>query len=158
MWGRVFLSCHFLETRRFAMRRATVLLTVAAAIIVAGFNCGVATAADDRPGRLHRIDVKAVHPRAYHPDIGDLVQCYVDFPIVPEQIISDLRVKIEGNSVSLVAVVSTSKPKIIGSGQVSAFLLPRQLGLSKVTITVIIPGQKPKPYELNLLVEPWQPR
>jgi hypothetical protein len=56
--------------------------------------------------------------------------------------------------VSLVAVVSTSKPKIIGSGQASVFLAPRQLGLSTVTIEVIIPGQKPKTYEMRFLVSP----
>lgn len=109
--------------------------------------------AEDRPvGQLHRIDVKAEHPRAYHPRIGDLVQCYLDFPIVPEQIVDELKVTIDGTSVSLVAVVNTSKPKIVGSGQVSAFFMPRNTGLSKVTILPVIPGQKPKPVEINFLV------
>jgi hypothetical protein len=85
---------------------------------------GVATADDDGVGRIHRIDIKAQHPNAYHPAVGDLVQCYIDFPIVPEQIISDLRPAIDGKSMSLVAVVSTSSPKIVGSGQVSVFLNP----------------------------------
>ena len=74
---------------------------------------------DDPVGRLHRIDTKAQHPKAYHPRIGDLVQCYVDFPIFPERIVTELKVSIDGTSVSLVGVVATSLPKIIGSGQVS---------------------------------------
>jgi hypothetical protein len=136
------------------MKRTAELLTVALTIAFLGCMCGAATAADDDGvGRLHRIDIKAQHPRAYHPVIGDLVQCYIDFPIVPEQIVDDLRPTIEGKSVSLVAVVNTSKPKIVGSGQASVFLAPRQAGLSKVTIEVIIPGQKPKTYEINFLVE-----
>jgi hypothetical protein len=136
------------------MRRAAVLLIVAIVIVFLSVNSGVATAADDGIGRLHRIDIKAQHPKAYHPYIGDLVQCYIDFPIVPEQIIDDLRPTINGKSLSLVAAVSTSRPGIVGSGQVSVFLAPRQLGLSHVKIEVIIPGQKPRTYEITFLVSP----
>ena len=109
---------------------------------------------DDPVGRLHRIDTKAQHPKAYHPRIGDLVQCYVDFPIVPERIVSELKVSIDGTSVSLVGVVATSRPRIVGSGQVSAYFVPMRAGLSKVTILPIVPGlvPKPKPIELNFLV------
>ena len=99
-------------------------------------------------GRLHRIDIKAFHPRAYHPSIGDLVQCYLDFPIVPEQIVDNLQI----TSATVLAVVSTSRPKIVGSGQISVYLMPRQLGSSKVTIQPVIPGQKPKPTEIIFLV------
>lgn len=133
------------------MRRVGVFLTVAVVIVFVGITSGGA-ASDERPGRLHRIDIKARHPNAYHPEAGDLVQCYIDFPIVPEQIIDDLRVVIAGKSMSLVAVVSTSRPKIVGSGQVSVFLAPRQLGLSRAEIEVIIPGQKPKSYAITFLV------
>ena len=129
-------------------------LTVAVVIVFLACASGVAVADDDGVGRLHRIDIKATHPKAYHPYVGDLVQCYIDFPIVPEQIISDLRPTIDGKSVSLVAVVNTSKPRIVGSGQVSVFLAPRQLGLSHVKIEVIIPGQKPKQYDITFLVSP----
>jgi len=107
------------------------------------------TEQDAGPGRLHRIDIKATHPKAYHPEIGDIVQCYMDFPIVPEQIVVDLRIVIEGKSVSLVAVASTSRPKIIGSGQISVFLLPRQPGFSEITILPVIPGQTPSPAKIQ---------
>jgi len=113
----------------------------------------VAADEEEHVGRLHRIDIKAEHPKAYHPTVGDLVKCYIDFPIVPEQIVSDLRVSVDGNSLSFVGVVSTSKPKIVGSGQVSAYLVPRVPGLSQVSITVNIPGQKPKTYKMSFLVE-----
>jgi hypothetical protein len=136
------------------MRRAAVLLTVAVVIGFVTVASGVATADDDGVGRIHRIDIKAQHPKAYHPAVGDLVQCYIDFPIVPEQIISDLRPAIDGKSMSLVAVVSTSSPKIVGSGQVSVFLIPRDPGLSHVKIEVIIPGQETKTYDITFLVAP----
>lgn len=137
------------------MRRITALLIAVVVCVFFSVTSGVTiAAADDGPGRLHRIDIKAQHPKAYHPNTGDLVQCYIDFPIVPEQIISDLRPTIEGKSVNLVAVVGTSRPKIVGSGQVSVFLAPRQLGLSHVKIEVIIPGQKSKTYEITFLVSP----
>lgn len=110
--------------------------------------------ADDGIGRLHRIDIKAEHPEAYHPIVGDLVQCYLEFPVVPEQIVDNLQVTIEGNSVSLVTVASTSRPGIVGSGQVSAFLTPRQAGTSRVIITPAIPGQdESKPFEMTFVVD-----
>ena len=104
-------------------------------------------------GRLHRIDIKSAHPKAYHPAIGDLIQCYLDFPIVPEQIVEDLEVSIDGRPVSMLAVVSTSRPKIVGSGQISVYLVPRQAGLSTVTIQPVIPGQKPKLIEIVFQVQ-----
>ncbi len=103
-------------------------------------------------GRLHRIDIKSQHPKAYHPAIGDLVKCYLDFPVVPEQIVDDLQVTIKGKSLLAVGVINTSKPKIVGSGQVSLFLMPRQLGLTKVTILPSIPGQETKPIEITFNV------
>ena len=91
---------------------------------------------------------------SYHPIIGDLLKCYLDFPIVPEQIVDDLEVSVEGKSVSLVAVVSTSSPKIVGSGQISVFFTPRQVGMARVLVTPLIPGQeKLKPIEMTFLVE-----
>ena len=130
-------------------------LNLALAALVLSISINVLTAADaqdDGPGRIHRIDVRAQHPRAYHPRIGDLVQCYLDFPIVPEQIVVDLRATIDGNSVSLVGVVSTSRPKIVGSGQISVFIVPRQPGQTTITILPVIPGQSPKPITINFLV------
>ena len=107
---------------------------------------------DERPGRLHRIEIKAKHPKAYHPSIGDIVQCYVDFPVVPEQIVSDLDVNTNGKSLVLVGVVNTSKPKIVGSGQYSAFFVPRQTGRTQLTIAIEIPGQTTKEYQMSFLV------
>jgi hypothetical protein len=106
-------------------------------------------------GRIHRIDIKSQHhPRAYHPAVGDLVQCYLDFPILPDQIVVDLEVSIEGRPLSVVAVVSTSRPKIVGTGQISGYLLPRQAGLSKVKIQSMIPDRKTNPIEISFQVQP----
>jgi len=107
----------------------------------------------DQPGRIHRIDINATHPKTYHPRIGDTVQCYMDFPIVPEQIVEDLRITIEGISVSFVSVVSTSQPKIIGTGQISTFLIPRRIGLSEITIRPVIPGQETRAVRIKFVVE-----
>ena len=106
-----------------------------------------------RTGRLHRIDIKARHPRAYHPRIGDVMKCYLDFPIVPEMIADGVETKVDGQSVTLVGVVSTSEPRIVGSGQVSVYLVPRISGLTKVTFTPVIPGQKPESIEINFFVD-----
>ena len=100
------------------------------------------------------IDIKADHPKAYHPAIGDLVQCYIDFPVVPEQIVDDLKVRIDGSALALVAKVNTSKPGIVGSGQYSVFLAPRQTGLTKVVIQPTISGRDDiKPIEITFLVQ-----
>ena len=126
---------------------------VSVSLLLSIYVTSLATAEeDDGPGRIHRIDIRATHPKAYHPAIGDIVQCYLDFPIVPEQIVGDLRITIEGKSLSLVAVASTSRPRIVGSGQISTFLMPRQPGRSAITIQPVIPGQKPKPIKINFLV------
>lgn len=103
-------------------------------------------------GRLHRIDIRSQHPKAYHPAIGDLVMCYLDFPVVPEQIVEDLEVTTQGKSLVVLGVVGTSLPKIVGSGQISVFLMPRQLGLTKVTILPSIPPRATKPIEITFIV------
>ena len=106
-----------------------------------------------KAGRLHLIDIRARHPQAYRPSIGDVVQCYMDFPIGPEQIVENLEVTTAGRTLSVMGVVGTSSPKIVGSGQISLYLMPRQLGVTKVTIQPSIPGQNPKPIEINFSVE-----
>ena len=105
-----------------------------------------------RPGTLHRIDLKAEHPRAYHPTFGDQIQCYLTFPVVPEEIVDDLQVEIEGKSVALVAVVQTSDAKKVGVGQISVFLVPRARGLSRLRVSPVIGGKPGKPFELRFLV------
>lgn len=133
------------------MKMITFALTISALLLV---TAPLPAQEESRAevGRLHRIDMRAQHPRAYHPSIGDVVKCYLDFPIVPEQIVDNLQVTTHGRTVSVIGVVSTSKPKIVGSGQISLYLMPRQLGLTKVMIQPVIPGQKPKPVEINFLI------
>ncbi len=124
------------------MKTSATLLTLLCALFALTTTRAVADDLDEI-GRLHRIDIRAQHPKAYHPQVGDLITCYFDFPVVPEQIPEDLQVSIEGKSVALVCVVNTSQPKIVGSGQFSVFLVPRQAGLSHVTITPHIYGVGP---------------
>ena len=128
---------------------------ISALVLLTSCFCANTHAADPSGdvGRLHRIDIKATHPKAYHPSIGDLVQCYLDFPIVPEQIVDNLQITTAGKSIAVLGVVGTSKPRIVGSGQISVYLMPRQPGLSKLTILPVIPGQKPKPIEITFLVQ-----
>ena len=127
-----------------------------AAIALVSVSSAVWAQTDTAPatGRLHRIDIKAKHPKAYHPAIGDLVQCYLDFPVVPEQIVENLRVTTAGRSLSVIGVVGTSKPRIVGSGQISLYLMPRQTGQTTVTILPTIPGQKPDPIAITFRVAP----
>lgn len=109
--------------------------------------------AADKP-KLHRIDIKTdPHPKAYHPHIGDLVQCYLNYPIVPGQIVDKLKVTLEGSSIALVAVVDTTRPRTMGACQWSAFLAPREGGLSHLTVVPVCEGKDGTPVKINFYVE-----
>ncbi|MEQ8787820.1 MAG: hypothetical protein RIC55_16060 [Pirellulaceae bacterium] len=105
------------------------------------------------PGRFHRIDLSETHAQVYELQVGDLVQCYLDFPIIPEAIVEDLELTIRGNRVRLVTVVYTSRPGIVGSGQVSAFLTPIRPGPTQLSIRPEIPGKDTKAVELQFVVK-----
>ena len=106
------------------------------------------------PGQLHRIEIGTDHAKPYRPRVGDLIQCFIDFPVVPERLIEDLRITIEGKSTALVTVVYTSKRGIVGSGQISAFMSARQPGVSKVSIRPITNGKRRRAVLLTFLVQP----
>ena len=118
---------------------------------------GLIASADEKkkPGRLHSIDITAAHPKAYHPNAGDLVQCYFKFPVVPGRIAGDLQVNIiDGNSIKLLGVFHTQPPRLLGADELSAYFTVPRNGLSHVEITPVIAGQPAptKPFRLAFLV------
>jgi len=107
-----------------------------------------------QPGTLVKVDLKAaVHPKAYHPKMGDLVECFLEYVVVPNQMVDDLKVRVEsGRSVGLVAVVHVQK--LPGAGQISLFLAPRDCGLTNIRVTPVIGKIDGKPVKLAFLVGP----
>jgi hypothetical protein len=104
-------------------------------------------------GGLHRIDISLPkHPKAYHPSIGDIVQCYIPSAIASERTVEHLQPTITGISVSVVAVVNTSSPELPRTEEVSLFLVPRQVGLSRVSIEVLVSGETSETYLVTFLV------
>ena len=132
------------------MKKAIVLLAFAG--LLAWLDARPAHAAERAQSlaTLHVIDIKADHPKAYHPRIGDVAQCYLRFAVVPGQIVEDLEFKIEGKSVVRVGVVETTKRP--GGGEISAFLYARAAGMSHVTFAPI-PGHTFKPVRITFLAE-----
>ena len=136
------------------------LLVLTLAMLLVTIFAEVSFTAPDAPavGRLHRIDVSAKHPKAYQPHVGDLLQCYADFPIVPGKILEGLEVVVAGTSVAATNVVSTSKVGIIGTGQISAFFVPRHPGKATITLRAVNSAEKTKAVTLTVLVRPARER
>jgi hypothetical protein len=110
-------------------------------------------------GTIQRIDMTDVpHPRAYHPALGDIVEVYLPFAITPSTTVDSLDVAINGDSVSLAAVVNNPPKELFGAGRISAFLVPKGAGLSNVTLTASIAGKPGKPIEMAFLVEAQEPQ
>jgi len=132
------------------MKKRCVLLVCVGLAIALGL--GPAAPAHAGPGNLLRVDLRApVHPKAYHPSIGDLVECHLEYIVVPGQIVDDLKVAVlSGRSVALVAVVNV--PRLPGAGQISVFLAPREEGLTSITITPVVGGKDGRPIKLAFLV------
>ena len=136
------------------MRRRTVFCLAFAMALAAVLAATAGVAADRKEPMLHRIDIKAQHPKAYHPTFGDLVQCYLNYPIVPGEIVDKLNVTIEGSSIALVAVVDTTRPKTVGASQWSVFLAPRESGLGHLTVVPVCEGKDRTPVKITFLVSP----
>jgi hypothetical protein len=107
----------------------------------------------DHSGRLHRIDVRATHPKAYHPRQGDIVQCYAR-PIEGESQLKELSAAVvQGDSVKILGIVDSSEEGSAGA-ELSVFLVPAKAGLCYLGVTPIpVKGTPPtKPYRVPFLV------
>ncbi len=111
---------------------------------------------------VHKIQITDDHPRAYHPDFGDVLQFYLSFPVGPDApVVSDIGVSVqkhEGGEPNLVVigVMNTSTAAGVGAHEFSVFLFVKGPGLHKVRLVPVIEGQKPEEYEIAVL--PNEPR
>jgi hypothetical protein len=101
---------------------------------------------------VHKIDIKAQHPRAYHPAVGDVLQFYVRYAVTSDQIVQDLKFSIKGEQLARIGVINTTKPHIVGAGELSAFLLVKDKGLAHVEFEAI-PGHTQQPTRIAVLAE-----
>jgi hypothetical protein len=112
------------------------LLAVLVTILMA---MSVVAAADPAPSNLVYVNIKE-HKGDVQAHVGDLVEFAIRYPVVPNSIITDLKVEMTGTALSKVAVVKVpnlspeGKP-LIGVGIMSAFLKADKEGEATVKIT-----------------------
>lgn len=98
-----------------------------------------------------RIDLPQ-HPKAYHPQVGDVVQCTLDFAVTPGTDVSDIQVAIKQPVIKEIGVILTSAPGQMGGGQISAFLYAESKGLCHVRFTPMCNGKPLGSYEVTFLM------
>jgi len=91
------------------------------------------------------------HPKAYHPQIVDILQCYMNFPISPECIIRDIVSFVDKPNVLEIGTAITSDMNLTGAGQRSAFFFVQQEGLCRIRLVPVIPGELAKEYVIAIL-------
>ncbi len=113
---------------------------------------------EQKKGRLFpvRID-KDSHPRSYPVNIGDVVQCYINFPLTPSSIVEDIEVSLENDKLQKIGVVITSDLRMPGSGQRSAFFYVMDGGSCTVTLRPVIGGAVDKEYLITFLAPEIEP-
>lgn len=135
------------------MRRAATTTAVAVLALVAVLSVASAQGQQTPVGACKQIDMTVVHPKAYHPHVGDLFRFYLNYPVIPGKIVDNLEVNLDGRSVGVVTVCDTSKG-LPGSGEVSLFLVAKNLGQSSAEVTLVVDGKRQKKkYRMNFLVE-----
>ncbi len=138
---------------RRALKSATVLTIVSSVLISVAY----AQQTHAPLGGFKRIDMKAEHPRAYHPFIGDLYQFYLAYTPVPGELVENLHVTVDGRTVGVVSVADTSKG-LPGAGEISLFVVARNLGLSHIDVAPVIAGKPAtKPYRISFFVQQREP-
>ncbi len=102
---------------------------------------------------LHRIRVdEDSQPKAYHLQVGDVAQCYLDYAVTPGTCVSGLEVALEGKSLRVIGVAATTRPDVMGSAQLSAFLYAVEAGLGKARVKSIVEGGPGAEYLIPVLV------
>lgn len=85
------------------------------------------------PGKLVHVDKSG--PQTV--EVGDLVQIAVGFPVVPNRIINNLKVEVQGNAAQPIIVVRTTRPKIVGAGEYSAYVKADKKGEATIKVTPV---------------------
>jgi len=139
--------------RSRVVKRAVICLILAAASAPA-----YASNRDAPVGEFRRLNAKAVHPRSYHAWIGDVYQVFLRYQVLPDEIVENLRVRVEGRAMGVVGVADT-RPGVPGCGEISVLLSARNVGFASVDITPIIGGSAVgASYRLNFWVEGARPK
>ncbi len=107
-------------------------------------------------GAYEQIDLTVEHPKAYHPRVGDLYRFYLKYPGKPEETAANLQVTLKGRSVGIVTVANTSGG-LPGSGEISLFLVAKDVGLSPVEVIPVVNGKPQKKLRMAFLVERREP-
>lgn len=106
------------------------------AVVGSVLLCVTLAAAEEKtagPGKLVRIDKSGPQMA----EVGDLVQIAIGFPVVPNRIIANLKVDAQGDAAKPIMVVRTTKPKIVGAGEFSAFLKADKKGEVSIKVTPV---------------------
>ncbi|NQU24871.1 MAG: hypothetical protein HQ567_26610 [Candidatus Nealsonbacteria bacterium] len=110
-------------------------------------------------GRVQKIEIVKEHPKNYNATVGDVLQFYVAFAVVPGQMIDvdDVKTKVtiqkpeKHASLIEVGVRSTYPPGMVGGGEISAFFYARSPGTSYITFAPI-PGHSKEPIRVAVVV------
>lgn len=108
------------------------VLTVVAWLLISTCLAG----AEERPvapGKLVHVDKSG--PQTV--EVGDLVQIAVGFPVVPNRIVNNLKVDVQGSAAQSIIVVRTTKPRIVGAGEYSAYLKADKKGEAVIKVTPV---------------------
>jgi len=139
------------------MQRLKLCLALLAFTVVANQR-GAGAPLDDEPAAkekdsvLHVVAIKAQHPKAYHPKLGEAFQFYLAYPVVPGKMVDDLKFKIRGTAVVRIGVAQTQRGKLVGVGEISAFVFVKDTGLTYVEFAPI-PGHTDRPVKIGILPE-----
>lgn len=112
---------------------------------------------ESKMATLHKINIKAYHPKSYHVKIGDLIQCYIDFPLSPDSKVSDIAVSVQNSNLEIIGVMDTSNPEKPDAGQVSAFFyvagkIAKKPTLCYIRLTPFIVDRTAKQYNIAFMI------
>ena len=102
------------------------------------------------------------HPEHYEAAVGDVIQCFINFPLTPGNMVDDIVVKVGGQSLAKIGVTITSDFGRPGAGQMSAFLFvygdfTGNDEFITVELTPVIPDQIETSYEMTFKVPVIEP-
>jgi hypothetical protein len=104
--------------------------------------------------RVVKIQIdKDSHPRAYHPYIGDVVQFYIDYPIISSTTPGYIDVSVENDTLITIGIANTSDLKKPGGGQLSSFIYVSGEGLCHVTLRPSVENNTGNEYRIAILPE-----
>ena len=114
-------------------------------------------------GTLRKIQIDSdKHPDHYDVDVGDVVQCFIDFPLTPSTSVDAIVVFIGGQSLEEIGVIITSDFGLSGAGQMSAFFyvygdFTGSDEFITVKLTPVVPGQIAQTHEITFKVPVIEP-